>query len=330
MNITNIPRTTQGVLAGSRKIVELPAEDYHADLSAQSCSLLKAMLVSPAHYQAQFLKPRAPTEAMDFGTLVHTLVLEPHRLALNYAVYPGKKDGRDSDYKEFARVHPGQGLIDEVQLHEARTLVERLLHRPVRRAPNDPGRPFGEYLAEGEREASIFFNDPITGVTCRVRVDLLHPEVIFDLKTANVVARDPWLRQALQLHYDMQTYMYSLAVCLFNGQQAPLPFKFLVGESARPYSTSVYTAGESFMKEGAAKYARALGAYAACGQVQHWPDQGEDDTLELDPWMVKAAATAGWQDMLAANVSAQKPPSGEEPRQTGFVPVRLPSTSTRN
>src|SRR6185369_2916156 len=96
------------------------------------------------------------SKCKDFGSLVHTLVLEPHRLALDYAVYPGKRDARDTAFKEFVKSHAGREPIDEVQLHEARLLAERLMYRVVRRGANDAGRPFGDFLAEGEREVTVY------------------------------------------------------------------------------------------------------------------------------------------------------------------------------
>jgi PDDEXK-like uncharacterized protein DUF3799 len=301
-----MPHTTThiaGALAGSRKILNLPADDYFGDIEVQSCSQLKPMLESPAHYQVRLIQPRATTKAMEFGRLVHTLVLEPHRLALDFAVFPGKRDGRDRDFKDFAELHQGKQILDEVQLHEARLLADRLVHRVIRLRAGDPGRAFGDFLAEGEKEVTIYYTDPTTGVRCRCRIDLLHPEILFDLKTAAAVIKAPWLRDALRMHYDMQAYMYSLAQTLFAGHSTPLPFIFVAGESAIPHSTSVFVAGSSFMREGSLKYARAIGAFAACSAVHHWPDQGEDGVLELDPWMANAATAPGWQDQLAVQAS---------------------------
>jgi hypothetical protein len=296
---TNFQTTTSaGMLADSSKIVGLPAADYHADLDAQSCSLLKPMLVSPAHYKDQFFNASSGSKSKDFGTLLHTLLLEPPRLAVDYAVFPGRKDGRDRDYKDFCVANAGKAVIDDVSLQETRTLAEKMMHRLVR------GRPFGDYIAEGEKEVTIYFTDPSTGVRCRSRIDLLHPEIIFDVKSAVSVVKNEWLRQALNFNYDMQGYMYLLAECLYAGRDTPLPFVFMVGENDRPYSVSVLTAGESFLAKGAGKYKTALTAYAACSRVNHWPDLGEDDTLELDPWMAVDANEPAWRAQLAVTAAA--------------------------
>lgn len=295
--------TVSGKLSNSRKVLGLPASDYHHDLDIQSCSLLKAMLESPAHYDYQFTNPRKKSKAMDFGSLVHTLVLEPHKLPLEYAIYPDKRDGRDSAFKAFCKQHETKIVVDEIELQEARFLTERILGRAIRLRPGQPGRPFGRYLEESEREVSIYYDDPETGIQCRVRFDALHPEAAFDLKKSAEVTLTPWLRAGIRLHYDLQAHMYSLAEMLFSDRRKPLPFVFVAGELARPYSVSVFTAGESFLREGAIKYARAMGSIAACRQVHHWPDQSEDAVLELEPWMANAADEPGWRTHLAQQAS---------------------------
>jgi hypothetical protein len=286
--------TLSGALADSRKVLNLPAAQYHDDIDVQSCSLLKPMLASPAHYKAQFFENRASSKAKGFGTLIHTLVLEPQTLASRYAVYPGLKDGREAEYKAFVQAHPLQTVIADVPLQAARRMAEKILERRFR------GRRFGDYLAEGEKEVTIYYTDPTTGVRCRVRIDLLHPEFVFDLKTALSVVQGEWLRQALSLDYDLQSYMYSLAECLWAGRQSPLPFVFVVGENTCPHSVSAFTAGESFLVKGGRKYQEAIGAYAACSKVNHWPDLGCEETLELEHWMAASAANEpAWRSELA-------------------------------
>lgn len=284
----------EGALAESFKMSHLPAQQYHDGLDIQSCSLLKRMLVSPAHYVAPFFQGRGDdTPSMEFGRLIHCLVLEPHMFAAEYAVFSGKLDKRDKGFKAFALANSGKAVVDDCALREARTLADRILNKVIR------GRPFGDYVAEGEPEASIYYTDPITGVRCRTRLDLRHPEFIFDLKTTIHPGQKEWVRQAVGLDYDMQAYMYSLADCLFTGREAALPFIFVAAESSAPYSVSAYTAGETFMSEGARKYKDALTGYAACSAVDHWPDASVEATIELDHWQVNQSVP-GWRDGLAA------------------------------
>lgn len=68
---------------------DLPAAVYHADRDALSCSLLKPLLRSPAHFHLALANGGAATAAKDFGSLVHLLLLEPEKTVSALAVYPG-------------------------------------------------------------------------------------------------------------------------------------------------------------------------------------------------------------------------------------------------
>lgn len=267
-----------GALSDAQIHHGLSAKTYHASVDIPSCSLLKAMLTSPAHYQAKLLASQSKSAAKDFGTLIHTLVLEPGKFSSEYAVFTGKRDGRDSEFKAFCAKNSGLNVIDEVELAAARLLAEKVLQRRVH------GRPFGDFVAEGIPEASLFYTDPTTGVRCRARIDLLHPEAVFDLKTTMHPTPGAWTRQALALHYDMQSYMYTLAVSLFHGLTTPPPFVFIAAENEQPHSIGVYRAGASFVENGGRKYQAALGGYAACCKVGHWPDASSDGVLEITHW----------------------------------------------
>jgi hypothetical protein len=281
MNTIATPATVQierGALSDAELHRNLDAHSYHSSVDIPSCSLLKAMLVSPAHYQSQLLASQSKSAARDFGTLTHALVLEPGTFSREYAVFSGKKDGRDSDFKAFCVTNAGRNVIDEAELASARELADKVLNRKVL------GRPFGDLVAEGIPEASLFYTDPVTGIRCRARIDLLHPEGIFDLKTTMHPTANAWTRQALSLHYDMQSYMYTLAVSLYQGVTSPPPFVFIAAENERPHSIGVYRAGGSFLENGGCKYQAALGGYAACCKVGHWPDASTDATLEINHW----------------------------------------------
>ena len=290
----HLVKIEHGALSDAKIHHGLDAHTYHASVDIPSCSLLKAMLNSPAHYQAQLLASQNKSAARDFGSLVHTLVLEPGNFSREYAVFPGKRDGRDSDFKAFCATNAGRNVIDEYELASASELADKVLQRQVH------GRPFGDFVSEGIPEASLFYTDPTTGIQCRARIDLLHPEAIFDLKTTMHPTPSSWTRQALALHYDMQSYMYTLAVSLFRGLTTPPPFVFIAAENERPHSIGVYTAGGTFMENGGRKYQAALGGYAACCKVGHWPDASTDTVLEIDHWQAMTDRPAWMQKQSVA------------------------------
>lgn len=271
----------QGAAAGSRAAFNLPEEVYHADLGVTSCGMLKSMLVSPADYQHAMVTPGRAARALDFGTLVHILVLQPHLLPGTVAVFPGTRGDGDKPrkaYSEFAGLNAGRLIVDEPTYREATQVRDRVLEKTVL------GRPFGDFVREGTPEVSLYYTDPNAGVECRCRLDLLHPEVSFDLKTTRFPTTAGWKRQALDLDYDLQAYMYSLARCMYEGESQPKPFVFIAAFNDAPYSVAARTAGVTFMEEGGRKYQHAMISLAACRESNVWPGLCEDDTLEVTPW----------------------------------------------
>lgn len=235
--------------------------------------MLKWLLKSPAHYLERRTAAPASSPSMAFGSLVHLLVLEPSTLPFEYEIVAEKLRARRST----PRLDP-RTLVTEVELHEARRLAERVLTTPIQ------GRPFYKFVEEGKPELTILFDDPTTSVACRSRIDLWHPDFVFDLKTTRFACPVAFRRSALGLHYDMQAYMYGLADALLEGRDYTKPFYFLAAESTLPHVVQVIRAGEPFVANGQAKYQYAMGLYKACSDLDHWVSLAGESILELEPW----------------------------------------------
>lgn len=285
--------STSGFSAGSRLYRNLPAEQYHSDEEAVSCSMLKPLLISPAHFQANRLKRNKATKAMDFGSLVHCLVLEPQQLSAGFAVYPGLADGRSAEYKEFLTNNPTRLIVDEPTYAHGRQLAEKILHRKVF------GRPFGDFVAEGIPEASIYVVEPKTGLQLRTRLDLYHPELSFDLKSTRQSSVDGFVRDALDMHYDMQAFMYTCARALYDGPRKAPPFVFITAESDEPHSINQISAGETFMDNGARKFQEVLSVYEACTKADYWPDSSTNAEVEIAHYQ-SFTPKQDWRSQLTA------------------------------
>lgn len=281
-----------GVVAGTRMFENLPASEYHADTEILSCSRLKPMFISPGHFAESLRTPHKGSDAMTFGSLVHTLVLEPRLLGREFAVFPGISDGRNAEYKAFAAAGAGRIVIDEPTLSAGRRVAEKIIHRKVM------GRPFGDFIAEGVSEASIYFTDPTTGVPLRIRPDLKHPEFTFDLKTTRHETVRGFTRDCVQMHYDFQAYMYSLGRCLFEGTEKPKPFVFVAAESTGPHSVHVVSCSERFLSNGLAKYMDVVGTYKACSDAGYFPDASGDEVADIEHWE-QYSPNSSWRSLLA-------------------------------
>ena len=285
--------TTDGYAAGSYMVRGLSSSTYHGDKEVASCSMLKTILISPGHFLSSMMSLGTSSVAKDFGSLVHALVLEPHLVGSEFAVFPGIYNGRSSEYKGFVANCPGRLVVDEPTFSCARRLSEKILHRIVF------GRPFGDYVSEGTAEPSIYFNDPVTGARLKIRPDLMHPEFTFDLKTTRHPTVAEFVRDCFTLNYDLQAYMYSLGRALYDGTDSAKPFVFIAAESDSAHSIHQVTAGESFLSNGMKKYNEALKIYASCRQVGHFPDSSANHVIEVPYWNQFVADTH-WQDSIGS------------------------------
>jgi hypothetical protein len=267
-----------GLDADSVLYADLPAAIYHADRDALSCSLLKPLLISPAHFQQALAKPSTPSPAKDFGSLLHLLLLEPDKVPGELAVFPGVGSLRDREFKTFLAANSQRLAVDEPTFAQARRLAEKVATTCFR------GRQIWRFLEESRTECSLYFTEPTTGLKLRSRFDALHPEFTFDLKTTRHESAGNFARDALALGYDLQAAMYSLGRTFFEGKRQPPPFVFITAESMAPNSVCTLVAGPTFMENGAAKLQECLTTYKACTMVGHWPDLGCHSTLEIQPW----------------------------------------------
>jgi hypothetical protein len=265
-------RAESGATDGTWKLTGLPPHLYHSALEWQSASTLKGFLDSPAAYLQRLLTPSRSTPAQRLGSLIHTLVLEPPQFPLHYEVVTDSKGAASAD-SAGARER-----VTEVQLHQARHIADRVLQREVL------GKPLATLVHEGTAEDSIFFAEPKTGARCRIRPDLRHGDALVDLKTTRHASVREFQRAALDLHYDLQAYMYCLGDCQFEGKDVAKPFIFVVAQTLPPFSVFVLRAGESFLENGRAKYERAIALLLACGEVDYWPDQSTDGVIEVEHW----------------------------------------------
>ncbi|MGE3348564.1 MAG: PD-(D/E)XK nuclease-like domain-containing protein [Ramlibacter sp.] len=269
---------SQGKEAESVLFPKMPATVYHADRDALSCSMLKPLLISPAHFQASLVATGSSSAAKDFGSLVHLLLLEPELINNEVAVYPGIGSARDREYKKFQAANSHRLAVDEPTLASARRLVQKVANTLFR------GRPLIRFIEESMTECSMYFTEPVTGLRLRVRFDAYHPDFSFDLKTTRHATPAAFARDAIDFGYDLQAYMYSLARRAYEGRTEAAPFVFITAETATPHSVCIHTAGSTFLENGAAKLRECLATFKACTTVAHWPDLSCQTTLEISPW----------------------------------------------
>jgi len=208
---------------------DMPAADYHK-IEALSASGAKMLLRSAAHYIASKQEQREPSAAMQLGTLVHSMVLEPDTVGRLYAAAP-KFDRRTTEGKaraaEFEAASGGKTVVDMDTFQKAQRMADAVRQHPVA----------SKLFVGGHAEVTLQWEQ--YGVPCKARLDYWHPDhEIVDLKTAQDASPEGFAKAVGNFRYHIQAAHYLEGV---SHSHVTGPFKFVVVESEAPFAVAVYT-----------------------------------------------------------------------------------------
>lgn len=238
-------------------IDHLPNDDYHAATDWLSSTQIKKLL--PENYKA------APpsSDALAFGTLFHTCVLEPENLAgyvvLDAAAIAGDnpKTGKPYDAPHMTARYKAAVAEAEADGHTVVTQEAWDKAHAMRDAiaAHDTA-PRLLFEDAGRNELSAFAIDE-NGLKVKARFDRLVPGIGVDLKsTSGRPGRDSIARTVVDFGYDLQAAHY-LAVADLLGLDMQA-FAFVLVTKDEPYRVTVCDLDDSFLHRGRALRAKAL------------------------------------------------------------------------
>lgn len=260
----------------------LPTVDYHA-LEALSASGISKLLRSPAHYHVWRTAPRAATPAMAFGTVVHALVLEPHRAA-PVAITPACERRSNADkaiWAEFESNLNGRVPLKQDEFDRAQRVRDAVW-------ANAGARAFLEGIAS---EVSISWRDDQFDISCKARLDALRAGLgIVDLKTTSEATPEAFARAVAHFFYHAQAAHYWRAV-EHPLHASPPFFAWIAIETAPPFGSRCYTIEPPALRLGGDLADRAASSYAAAFRNARWPGYIETiEPLRLPKWALRADA----------------------------------------
>lgn len=259
----------------------MPFGEY-LKVRALSNSGLKLLAKSPRHYAASWDPERPDAEQSDAlrrGSLLHTLVLEPHEFAHRYRVKPEGMNFATKDGKAWRDATPaGMEIVSEAE-HKAATRQARNL----RQLPE-----VAALLGSGEAEVSFFWMDEETGTYCKGRADWVFRStggvVMLDLKTTEDATPEAFGRSCARYGYHRQDAWYSDGWTQATGEPV-LGFVFGAVESAWPHDAVPYMLDEQARAKARAQIGSLLQLHADCTAAGQWPGiASEITTLSLPAW----------------------------------------------
>jgi hypothetical protein len=272
---------------GKARFAKMTPDQYHADRTAISRSMLWTFRERRRLYEAEFVIGDAPpersTKKMDIGSLAHVGLLEPHNLAKRYAVIPERylaRNGAEStnDAAAFRALHESRGQI----------VLKQNDFDTVCRMIESVQAEIGEWLhLQSLREQPVFWTNPETGLPCKCLIDwLLLPgssAVVLDFKTTENSAPASFRYRAEEHGYWLQDPHYREGAQLVTG--LPVEFYFVVVEAKFPYATTLHRLKPRDLGQATAARLRLLKDLKQClanGDFAE-PWQGQINELELRP-----------------------------------------------
>lgn len=265
---------------------DLDENTYHRDTATLSASGAKVLLGK---------RPPSPDgEALLFGRLVHTVILEPHKLdqyaVLNADVIGVKADGTPASnptatkaWKDaaFEAKRDGLTVISGQMLAHAEAMARAVMDHP------EAGRLLA---AATDHEVSAYATHP-SGAPVRARFDLVGPGFIGDIKTTRDADPEQFGRTVHGLMYHVSAANY-LDIARANGLDADRFDLICVEKEPTPggkYRVVVMSIHEDALDKGRELMAEACDRWLANGRVVDLPDYGDDrHEVDLPGWAYDA------------------------------------------
>lgn len=252
-----------------------PEAEYHAERSAISSTSLRQALKSPKHFHEFIVKGKqdVQTPAMRFGSIVHMAILETDKFRAKYVRMPEFGDQRTAVNKEakkrwMADLPQGALAVTNEELDRLNSVIESI----QKYKHPDTKEPIIVNLLKGSIfEASGYFRDPVTGLKCRIRPDILRPDLsaMPDLKTT----RDPspafFSREIWDRQYFVQMAFYAMGVKEISGEEPRLPC-FIAVQNEAPFDVAVYECDAAMMERGAKAVRYGLNLIKSCMETGEW------------------------------------------------------------
>lgn len=255
---------------------------YHSR-KAISRSKLFLMKKSPAHYKYILENGSEQTEALRFGTMFHTFILEPKLFKRRYVIIPHVD----------RRTKEGKAIIEQATQSGKEIVTESELAILTAMRDNVMNNKYAAALLQGVKETSYYWKDDMTGIKCKCRPDCLtqigNLNIIVDLKSCVSADTESFMRDALKFGYDLQAAQYKTGVELIEDK--PFKFVFIAVEKTPPYAVNILEADEIFIRKGYDDFRNYLGMLKYCQDTGNWygytGETGRPNTLNLPAWLLK-------------------------------------------
>tara|TARA_R100001440_G_scaffold74819_1_gene100710 strand:+ start:136 stop:861 length:726 start_codon:yes stop_codon:yes gene_type:complete len=228
-----------------------------------SYSALCAFKKSPNHLLKYWEGKTKVTDAMQFGSIIHKLLLEPDSFNDDYAVFEGARRA-GKEWQAFKANNENKQIIKLSELDDANEIANNAMNNPI----------FNKLMQNKlHTEKEVRWNH--AGVNFKGFVDLESyldgKTIVCDIKTTTDAGKR-FQRDLIYNDYKMQAAMY-----LENYDNAD--YYIIAVETTSPYNVQVYKLGLNLIKKGETEYHNLVDKY------NNWngePVGYGDDIIEIE------------------------------------------------
>jgi hypothetical protein len=224
--------------------------------------MLKLILKSAEEFEKVWVhnvRENGDKEVFQEGSLVHSLILEPHLVATEYAFFPGlRRAGKE--FERFKQNHPGKRLMTDVQRVRSENYTQAFKQNEEAVKLISAGA--SEFTLEGE----------IAGVLCKARFDYINNEqsYLVDIKTSGYPTGKEIFKDTIaSFRYDLSAALYLMLAEKAYGKR--FDWYFIVISKPDKHC-SVYKLSEATRRAGEAFVYQALEKYKRCKESNNWLD----------------------------------------------------------
>lgn len=233
----------------------LTNEEYHDDKNYISRSAIMDFNKSAFTFWAKHLNPNRPkkdaTPQMEMGSAFHTLMLEPHLFNSQYVIEPERvllKDVGREAYEEYKKVCEVLESSGKTVLTRANWLILAAMESKMRSNIDAM-----KLLENARIENSFFWQDEHSELLLKARPDILHENMIIDLKTSSDASPRAFQYEMMDYGYHVQFAMIRDAIEAIEGRVIN-NFINIVIETKYPHNMAIYLVKEAAVNEGQIKY----------------------------------------------------------------------------
>lgn len=245
---------------------DIPFSQYLEDPAINN-SGLKIFNKSPVKfiYWRDNQKPATPSQLEGSG--LHCKILQPELFEKSFGEEAAPRKG-SAGRTIWEEENPRAVALTPKQWENVHNMAESFQSTPCTIAK--------ELLTEGTPELSVWFDDPLTGLRCKIRPDYLRDDdVVIDLKSTLDGSPKGFFWECKKWGYNYQAAFYKrgvdLAYATAGVKRTIKAFIIIAVENFEPYEVACYMIPNEVIAETQIQINANLAKYAECLKNDVWP-----------------------------------------------------------